>query len=279
MRKNKRRRRRTARLFLLLLIAAALVADSNLRIVTTEYTVYSEVLPSAFSGLRVAVISDLHGTAFCKDDRYLLSCLRKTDPDIIAVTGDFADDSSQLDWARKLIPRLTAVAPVFYVTGNHEWPAGIARELISLFEENGATVLRNDWATVSKGEDSIIIAGIEDPNGPADMKKPSEVVSSLRSIEGDKYLLVLVHRNDWLEKYSELDVDTVLCGHGHGGIVRLPFTDGLVDTNLNLFPTFTSGIYSKNGTDLAVSRGLGNSVRTIRFLNNPHLPVVILKSK
>jgi len=260
-------------------VIAGFTADSNYRIVTEEYTLSYENLPDAFSGYRIAQLSDLHGKEFGPDNSYLISKLIEAKPDIIAVTGDLIDDPSQLSWVRRLSEQLVDIAPVFYVTGNHEWPTGVIRDLFDILSEAGVTVLRNSYVELSADGESILLVGIEDPNGPADMKKPPEIVKNIRDDHGDKYMLLLVHRNDWLGYYSHLDVETAVCGHAHGGLVRLPFTDGLVDTRLNLFPTYTSGLYTEDGTDMIVSRGLGNSGKTFRFLNNPHIPIIILESK
>ena len=92
------------------------------------------------------------------------------------------------------------------------------------------------------------------------------------------------HRNTFFNgRYCRLGADLTFCGHAHGGIWRLPFTDGLVDTNLNLLPSFTSGFYHCNdegceGAEVFVSRGLGNSPKwAVRLFNRPQIAVVTLK--
>ena len=68
----------------------------------------------------------------------------------------------------------------------------------------------------------------------------------------------------------------VLSGHGHGGIIRLPFTDGLLSTDRTLFPSFTAGEYHVGGAALFVTRGLGNSGPTLRLFNRPEVAAVTL---
>lgn len=75
---------------------------------------------------------------------------------------------------------------------------------------------------------------------------------------GDPFWILLAHRNNaFAEHYSLLGADLVVSGHGHGGLVRLPFTDGLVSTEHTFFPSYTAGLYEKNGSTLFVTRGLG----------------------
>ena len=80
-----------------------------------------------------------------------------------------------------------------------------------------------------------------------------------------------------MEQYSLLGADLVVSGHGHGGIIRLPFTDGLLSTDRTLFPTCTAGLYENNGSALFVTRGLGNSGPTFRLFNRPEVAVVTLR--
>ena len=102
----------------------------------------------------------------------------------------------------------------------------------------------------------------------------------LRAEQGDIFTVLLHHRNLPPEDYVSLGApELVLSGHAHGGIVRLPFTDGLIDASRRWFPSYTSGVYEKDGVKVLVSRGLGNSVSVPRFLNNPHIPVAVLRKK
>ena len=81
---------------------------------------------------------------------------------------------------------------------------------------------------------------------------------------------------------ENIGYDFVMSGHGHGGIVRLPFVGGLVGTNRRLFPDWTSGFYTLGDSTLFVSRGLGNNTvpfRGFRIFNRPELAVVTLKTK
>ena len=69
--------------------------------------------------------------------------------------------------------------------------------------------------------------------------------------------------------------DLVLSGHAHGGIVRLPFTDGVFSHN-GLFPTHTAGLYEENNSLLFVTRGLGSSAPACRLFNRPEVAVLTL---
>ena len=77
----------------------------------------------------------------------------------------------------------------------------------------------------------------------------------------------------------ECGADLVFSGHAHGGQFRIPFVGGLVAPNQGLFPKYDAGIYSKEGTDMIVSRGIGNSILPFRINNRSEIVVVELENK
>lgn len=254
-------------------LCSALLADSNLRVVTTEYTLRYSTLPREFDGLRIVQLSDLHGGVWGRDNAVLLKRVREAKPDLIALTGDLADKSTRLSDIDTLLAALCAIAPVYYVSGNHEWTNRLIEPLRAMFERYGVRYLRNEYVTLRSGEASLILAGVEDPNGWADQPKPDEVADGLP--EG--FRVLLGHRNYWIWNYPALPVDLILCGHAHGGVIRLPFVGGVLDHHLTLFPGFTSGVYHSGRYDMLVSRGLGNTSGFPRFLNNPEVVVAVLR--
>ena len=272
----------------LILLAAVLVLvagglffyDQQTRIQTETLTVASDRLPAGFDGYRIVQISDLLGRELGEDNKILLEKTAALEPDLIAITGDVIDDPDQMGILEPLARGLTAIAPTFYVTGNHEWAIKEAATVKSLLEEQGVTVLSNEYLTLERGGDSIVLAGIDDPNGPYDQKTPEELSDEIHAALGDPYVVLLAHRNEYYQVYDRCGFDLTLCGHVHGGLIRLPFTDGLIDnTRRRFFPTHTAGLYPLDGGGtLMVSRGLGNGGISFRLFNRPHLPVIVLKS-
>ena len=271
---------------LLLVLALVLLAgglffyDQQNRIQTETITAASDRLPAGFDGYRIVQISDLHGKEFGEDNHILLEKTAELEPDLIAITGDVIDDPDQMGILEPLARGLAAIAPTFYVTGNHEWAIREAATVKSLMEEYGVTVLSNEYLKLERGGDTIVLAGIDDPNGPYDQKTPEELSGEIHAALGDPYVLLRAHRNEYYQVYGQCGFDLTLCGHVHGGLIRLPFTDGLVDnTRRRFFPTHTAGLYPLDGGGtLMVSRGLGNGGISFRLFNRPHLPVIVLKA-
>lgn len=262
----------------ILLLTAFLFYDSNSRIVVDDYTLYFDNLPVSFNGFRIVQLSDIHAAEFGSGNLKLLDAVISAQANIIVITGDLIDCADDIQIVEPLIKRLTAIAPVYYVTGNHEWASGAVHELFNMLKQHGVTVLRNDSVHLNVGDESIILAGVDDPNGPKDMKNPRALISEIHSREGNPFIVLLAHRNNYFDKFSNLGVELVLCGHAHGGVVRLPFLGGLVGPSLEWFPEYASGVYTKNGSKMLVSRGIGNRTGMPRFLNNPQVLVAVLRS-
>ena len=278
-RRKKRRRQRRFRRFCTVLVLLALLTGWffwQQEGLSTE-TITVESAPDGFSGYRIAVISDLHGKEVGEGNQRLLNFVAGLEPDLIAVVGDILHEESQMAMIPAVAEGLAAIAPTYYVTGNHEWAIGGVPELKKALESCGVTVLSNRAVVLERNGDTAVLAGIDDPNGYADQKTPEELAAEVHAQYGDAFRMLLAHRNDrFPTQYSLLGADIVFSGHGHGGVIRLPFTDGLLSTDRTLFPSYTAGLYQENSSVLFATRGLGNSGPTFRLFNRPEIAIVTL---
>lgn len=273
------RRRKTAVLLVLTaLLAAGFLLWGNCSLQTTETALVSPALPPAFDGLRIVELADLHGRVFGRGSRRLLAAVRRAEPDLICIDGDLFDERTDLAMLPPLLRGLCAIAPVYYVTGNHEWRVPGLRGILAQMRACGVTVLQDDWRVLRRGEDALVLAGTDDPCGPAERKTPAELIADIRAEAGEAaFLLLLAHRNDQLPQWSALGVQAVLAGHCHGGVVRLPFVGGLFGTDRRLFPAWDAGLYRQGETALYVSRGLGYTNVHFRLFNRPEVAVIVLR--
>ena len=282
MAKHPRKRRPFWTFLKLLVFLAAVflfVRWGNISLQTTYFDPVFADLPEGFDGCRIVVLSDLHGAEFGENNDALFAAVDAESPDFIVYLGDLEDRyrGTTAGYAESVASRLAAIAPTYYVTGNHEWAIGEVPQLKERLTENGMTVLSNQFLTLERNGESIVLAGIDDPNGYADQKSPEELAAELYADQGDPFWILLAHRNDRFEnQYSLLDADLVLSGHGHGGIIPLPFTEGLLSTDRTFFPSYTAGLYEANGSCLFVTRGLGNSGPSNRLFNPPEVAVLTL---
>lgn len=255
---------------------AYLINDSRENLQVTDYTVASEKLPEEFDGFKIVQLSDLHGAQFGEDNDELIAAVAELEPDIIALTGDFVTSDADLPVLRALIPRLTALCSVYFVSGNHEFGSGLASEVRNIMTDSGVKYLSNEFLSLSRGGASIILGGVEDPLAYADMLSPDELAREMDDTDPAAFKILLGHRNYWMTEYPELPVDLIFSGHAHGGIIRIPGVGGLVGTDRRLFPDFEAGQFDNGRYSLIVSRGLGNSVPIPRLLNRPEIVCVTL---
>lgn len=270
----------TALIILALIAAAAafLIKDSRDDLEISRYEVKSQKLPESFDGFKIVQLSDLHGAEFGEDGMELVEKVKELEPDIIALTGDFVTDEGDLAAVEKLAARLTELCPVYFVSGNHEFGSGLAVKVRNILERAGVKYLSNEYLTISRGEDGILLGGVEDPLAYADMLSPDELAQKMNDAAPDAFKILLGHRNYWMTEYPELPVDLIFCGHAHGGLIRIPGVGGLIGTDRRLFPDFDAGQFNNGRYTLIVSRGLGNSVPIPRIFNRPEIVCVELSS-
>jgi len=283
MLKNKRRKKRTFVILSLIVLLAIWIYWSNVSIQVTEINVENDDIPESFSGFKIVQVSDLHNAQFGGGQSRLTEKIKAADPDIIAVTGDLIDSRhTDIDTAMEFINAAVKIAPVYYVTGNHESRLDDYPELKKQLTEAGVTLLQDESVPLERGGESIELLGLNDPGFKIknNYKNISEITdSSLKNISTDSntYTVLMSHRPDLINVYSDNNIDLVLCGHAHGGQFRLPFIGGIYAPGQGFFPEYTSGSYTQDNTTIIVSRGLGNSIFPFRVNNNPELVVITLE--
>lgn len=278
----KKRTKKLNRVLWLLLALSVLIGTlirGNASLQTEQFTCTSARLPEGFGGFTAVVLSDLHGRVFGEGNEALLAAVARQSPDAIFFVGDLTDERTENapEYCVSLASALSAVAPTYYVTGNHEWACGMeaVEKIKQSLTDGGVTVLSNEFVCIERNGDTVVLAGVDDPNGYADQKSPEALATEVYAACGDPYWVLLAHRNDRFEaQYSLLGADLTVSGHGHGGCIRLPLTDGLLGTQHDLFPSHTAGFYENNGARQFVSRGLGNIGMTFRVFNRPQVAVI-----
>ena len=242
-------------------------------ITVSEYEILSSKLPESFSGYKIAQISDLHNKEFGKDNRRLLKKLEGIAPDIIVITGDIVDASkTDIPSALEFCKGVVKIAPTYYVSGNHEGTLGNYMFLESSMESLGVKVLKNEAVELERNGERITLAGIKDS---VFGRLSADSIS--RIIDGGAYSILLSHRPERFSDYVTSGADLVFTGHAHGGQFRIPLVGGVIAPNQGLFPEYDSGLYESNGTNMLVSRGLGNSIIPIRINNMPEIVVAELR--
>lgn len=268
-------KKRKRNLFLALstiVILLAWIFWTNTSITVSRYTIDSAKITSDSNGFKIVQVSDLHNHDWRTK---LIKKIQKEFPNIIVVTGDLVDSSHpDIEVAMDFIKKALKIAPVFYVTGNHEAWLTDYDKLEQKLKAAGVIILDNTHMLLDFDKYSLNIIGIKD----SDFQQGDGVVATIESqMESDHYNIVLSHRPELFKEYVKTDADLVLTGHAHGGQFRIPFVGGVVAPNQGLFPKYTAGLKTERDTTMIVSRGLGNSIIPVRINNIPELVVVTLK--
>lgn len=285
IRSNRKKYIKSAIILLIVIALFLFCSFQNSHLETTYYTYKAEQLGAEFDGYRIVQISDLHNAKFGKNNKRLIDKVRECDPDIIVLTGDLVDSNhTNVDRAVQFVDEIVKICPVYYVTGNHEYWLDTSEyeKFISGLTGAGVVILDNQVVEISRGDEKFRLVGLDDKSladGTLGTLLNNAQNVAHEDSEKKEFTVVLAHEPQYLARYAGTCVDLVLSGHAHGGQFRLPFVGGIVAPDQGFLPEYTAGEYYMNGTEMIVSRGLGNSVIPVRLFNYPEIVCVELTGK
>lgn len=249
--------------------------------IDTDY--YSIECNNAVKNFKIAHLSDFHSKPF----KSILTKLKAEKPDIICITGDYINDrcknkDKMLEYGKELLN----IAPVYYITGNHERRLENFDELMQELKKIGFNVLLNECADT----EFCTILGLDENQADFDDYKArkngtfvyKDMSGYFKTLEKrSKFKLVLSHFPENFEgikelNYSQYDFDLQLSGHAHGGQWIMPFIGPLFSPGQGILPKYARGQFGTR-PKLIVSRGLGNSEFPLRLFNHPELVIVNIK--
>lgn len=273
-------------LLILIMITAAYLVWQNNAIQVTQYDFNHSDVPDTFDGYTIVQVSDLHNKDF---GNQLTDKVREQNPDLIVVTGDVIDSNrTNIPVAIEALTKLIEMAPVYFVSGNHEVASEQYPELQAEMDAIGVINADDSALTLGRNGSEIGLIGLADPLlvtleeietvGTQEQVLEGTLTELTEELDTD-FTLLLSHRAEVMEMYARAEVDLALTGHAHGGQIRIPGVNGLYAPTQGFFPQYTSGLYEEGDTQMIVSRGLGNSLFPFRINNRPELIVVTLESE
>ena len=247
-----------------------------------EVTFYHLYSPKAAGGenIRVIVLSDLHDREFGADNQELIDQIAALRPDLIAVAGDMVNaDEGRLDVVLSLCGRLVEIAPVYYGPGNHESHLMYEQgsDLERLLTEQGVHVLVNRAEAVTINKTPMLIGGLTTSVEGYEEYGAGFFQEYERS--GAFKLLIAHYPSLFYDHLAQGAVDLGVCGHYHGGQVRLPFVGGLYHGDTGLFPKYSGGMYRLDRGTIFVSRGMGGHSGFPRVNDRPELAVIDINGR
>lgn len=268
------------------LTAFLAVLFGNAHISTASYSV---ALQNLGSSVRVILLSDLHGKSFGRENSRLIAKIQEQSPDAIFLDGDMIDrsaDPTDVQELLRLIKRLHEIAPVYFAPGNHELEyMQTDTSLLTQVTEAGAVIVNDSYVDVTIAGQPLRIGGTM---GHAFYfgRSEEEFSSSpeyqfLKAFEDtDVPKICLAHMPDTLifnGAYNLWNVDLILSGHTHGGLIRLPFIGGLYAPMQGWFPEYDQG-YFRLGEhmQMVITSGLAGHGMIPRINNPPEIVVIDL---
>ncbi len=262
-----------------ILIAAAavillLAVSVRLDLRTVSYTVKS---PKITVPVRIALLADLHSGSYGADQQELMQALREGQPAALFFAGDIIDNHGSERPAWELIEQAGRVYPCFYVTGNHEEYTKETARMKEALRGYGVVTLDGGAVPVRLKGQELLVGGVDDPYW--DEEGFTQALRRCGEKEGPAaYRILLSHRPERIAAYRESGFDLVLCGHAHGGQVRIPgLVNGLLAPGQGFFPKYAGGCYPlSEETVMIVSRGLAKNHK-LRVFNPPELVFIDLE--
>lgn len=261
------------------------------RIAVSRVAIESPDIPSAFDGMTIAQISDLHVGTWGSDTTFmarLVNTVNGLHPDVIVFTGDIVNRQSD-EFAPFVKPysRLSASDGVYAILGNHDysvykwWPGDSAREadhsqLIELHRSTGHRLLLDENVKLGRGNDSIVIIGVENISKPPYYSCGS-LSRAYPALNDSLPKILLSHDpNHWLDEVADNDSANVLLtlsGHTHAMQIQVGG-----HTPASWVYDTPWGLYTDSlGRHLYVNRGAGTIGMPMRLGATPEITLITLK--
>lgn len=258
------------------------------KFITANYLFYSAKI---IKPIKFLMISDLHNVSFGENNSMLMEQIRRERPDGILIGGDLLIGKPEISYepAAAFVRQAAACCPVYYGLGNHEYRMKVNPDRYhnhyqayeKELQKAGVILLENQHIQIQGQESPVNIYGLEIPmkyyeKGKKRNLSQGEMNRMLGRPKKDAYNILLAHNPKYTDAYLEWGADLVLSGHYHGGMIRLPFTNGLISPYMTLFPKYCHGLFTKGGRHAIVSAGMGEHTIPLRILNPRELVVISL---
>lgn len=226
------------------------------------------------SALRIVHLSDLHIEKLSIREDVWIAELQKDPPDLIVLTGDYLNLSNVHDHESQRIlvqclQALPASVPRIAVPGSPTVDPRMQTQ--RLLEEAGCLVLRDEIVQIVVGDQTIQIIGLDCDHHA--IRDDTLLEDRIKSCVPELFTILLFHSPEIMPLACHMPIDLYLCGHTHGGQVRIPIVGALM-TASRTGRAYINGRYEKNNTVLYVSRGIGlegQAAPRMRLLCQPEL--------
>jgi predicted MPP superfamily phosphohydrolase len=186
------------------------------RIVIRRNDVAFHNLPSSFTNFTILHISDLHADMSEGAMKHVVEIVGTLRYDICVLTGDYRGKTygsfeAAMDGVAKM--RAQIRGPTYAVLGNHD-----TIQMVPILEAMDIRVLLNECHTLTRGDQRIHIAGIDD----AHFYRADDIEIAASDIPKADFSILLSHTPEVYRQAAQIGFDLMLSGHTHGGQLCLP---------------------------------------------------------
>lgn len=266
----------------ILLAASPIAAVTNgfciepSRLSITRRDISIPKLPPELDGFTIAHLTDFHYKP--EDDHALMekvvSAVNAENVDLISLTGDYVDhDKKVLVPLLEHLEKFTSKHGLVASMGNHDGWSGPRSYYKGLFEKIGCSFLINQNTQLDIAGSSLHIAGSDYV-----WKGKPDAAATLKGIPNNSTVVALVHEPDYFDTMRKVrNINLQLSGHTHGGQCRVPWI-GYAPRRVSYGRNFLYDLYSKDNSQIFVSRGVGTTGIRVRFACPPELAILTLKT-
>ena len=280
---KKKRKRRAWKIVLsivlvIVVLMGAVVGGSMIHNRNFEVSFYQITSDKVSNNIRIIELSDLHNSEFGKNNEQLVEKIRNLKPDLIFYGGDMMNEKdSDYSVMFNLSDELCKIAPVYACYGNNELDQQLFydKTFKKQLKDHNVKLISNEAVNVEVGNSVIQLIAISDNVKQFDVptNNAKKFINSLEPTENCR--ICLTHYPELFnEKLLNKGIDVAFTGHAHGGQIRLPYFGGLYSPGEGFLPKFSEGVVeADDGTQVVVSRGLGNSSEAFTMNNLPPIQI------
>lgn len=244
------------------------------KIKVKKFELYFENLPEAFDGYKVLHLTDLHLDCLPGIEQVICEKLEKLAYDSCFITGDYRQqltgeyEDKVLSPLHDIIGCIQAEDGIYATLGNHD-----TFQIVKHLENMGVRALTNESVRLRRGDESILLTGIDDPH----FYYTHHSVEALNT-ERKTFKIALVHSPELYQEAADHAYSLYLCGHTHAGQICLPSGIPLI-THLRKGKKLYKGLWKAGEMQGYTSAGCGVSGIPVRFNSRGEITLFTLRKK
>lgn len=274
---------------MIILLIGCVILWQHFELKKFRITSYEYQTDKITQSVNFAVVADLHAHVYGRDNDILIQKIKEQKPDMILVPGDMIVSRypETYETAYQALKKLTEIAPVYFSNGNHESRVSkvpvMQTEAFLEYENRvrklGVHILNNASEEVILHGGKFCISGLEIPlecygKGSYEPLPEHFIRDVLGDAKQDSVQILMAHNPMFAKEYAEWGADVSVCGHTHGGLVRIPGIGSVISPQFELFPKYDAGEFNFGDRKVYVSKGLGTHTFHIRVFDRAEVLMI-----